>query len=593
MGSTGARPCPQCGTLLSGASEVHDLCSACLLSLGLSGAEEVRETALPPERSPERVRTPAGTRSRTLRPAESGVVAPTWAMPVELLRQASRRLRLAALGVGLSFAVAIVLNNAIEAAGWYAYSHLALKNMVAGFIVVLSTAMAWFARSGRLTSVRLLQVSLAYEIAVAFCISVGDHLEPLQAGVPLNNISWLCIWIVMFPLMVPASPRWALLAGVASASTWPLVYFLGRALGNPPAPAHTLVFDCLENYIAAGVAMFSTIVIRRLQELGCYELVEMLDHGGMGEIWRARHRMLARPVAVKLIRPELLGAKSSVEAAALVGRFQREAAATAALHSSHTVALHDFGVTREGAFYYVMELLDGLDLETLVRDFGPVPPERAIHLLVQACDSLAEAHAVGLIHRDVKPANIVACHWGLKWDFAKVLDFGLVKATWSTGGEEQLTSEGMITGTPAYMAPEAVLGRPALDARVDLYGLGCVAYWLLTGQRVFTGHTPVEVLIHHVNTAPVSPSERAGIHVPPSLEALVLSCLAKDPNGRPPSAEWLAARLVECETAGDWTPQRARAWWEKNWSGASRFVRPEAESRTTTAPGACRTPMGS
>ena len=256
--------------------------------------------------------------------------------------------------------------------------------------------------------------------------------------------------------------------------------------------------------------MFATVVIRSLQELGCYQLVEKLDHGGMGEIWRARHRMLARPVAVKLIRPELIGVKSPVEAAALVGRFQREAEATAALHSSHTVSLHDFGVTPEGAFYYVMELLEGLDLETLVRRFGPVPPERAIHLLIQACDSLAEAHAVGLVHRDVKPANIIACHWGLKWDFVKVLDFGLVKAMWTMGEDDQLTSEGAITGTPAYMAPEAALGGRDLDARVDLYGLGCVAYWLLTGERVFLGRTAVEVLMHHVKTPPVPPRSAPG-----------------------------------------------------------------------------------
>jgi serine/threonine-protein kinase len=403
---------------------------------------------------------------------DTGIVARVWAMRAELFRQASQRLWLVALGLGLAFAVAIVLNNLVEAAGWHHFSHLALKNVVAGSMVAVSTAMVWLAHSGHLTPARLLRVSLGFEIAVAFGISLHDHLEPMQAGVPLATVSWLCVWIVVFPLVVPASPRWALVAGLASASTWPLGYFFGRAFGNPPAPGPTLVAACFTNYIAAGLAMFSTIVIRRLQEMGCYQLVERLDHGGMGEIWKARHRMLARPVAVKLIRPELLGLKSPAEAAALVGRFQREAQATASLHSSHTVALHDFGVTSEGTFYYVMELLEGLDLETLVRRFGPVPPERAVHLLVQACDSLAEAHAVGLIHRDVKPANIVACRWGLMWDFVKVLDFGLVKATWSMGDDDRLTSDGVIIGTPAFGAG-GCQGK-ALDARVDLYGLGCV-----------------------------------------------------------------------------------------------------------------------
>jgi serine/threonine-protein kinase len=568
---------------------VEGLCSACLLSLGLPGKDAVTAATPPPPGTAKAVGARVG-RPRSLSPVDTGVVGPVWAMPAELLRQASRRLRVAALGLGLFFAGVIVANNLIEAAGWYSFSNLALKNVVAASMVAASTAMVWLAQSGRLTPARLLRVSLGYEVVVAFAASLHDHFEPLQAGVPLGSISWLCVWIVLFPLVVPASPRWALVAGVASASTWPLAYLVGRAVGNPPAVGHTLLLDSLENYVAAGVAMFSTTVIRRLQELGCYQLVEKLDHGGMGEIWKARHRMLARPVAVKLIRPELLGLKTPVEAAALVSRFQREAQATAALHSSHTVALHDFGVTPEGSFYYVMELLEGLDLETLVRRFGRVPPERAIHLLVQACDSLAEAHAVGLIHRDVKPANIVACHWGLKWDFVKVLDFGLVKATWSMGDDDRLTSDGVITGTPAYMAPEAVLGERALDARVDLYGLGCVAYWLLTGERVFAGRTPMEVLLHHVKTPPVPPSDRAGTEIPASLEALVLSCLAKDPDGRPESAESLGERLAACETAGDWTPARARAWWEASRTGVPPAGPGEAPTGTASTPTAAERP---
>jgi serine/threonine-protein kinase len=547
---------------LAGAAAVEDICSACLLSLALS------QDAIPTEAlagDPPRAASGRGARTgrpgRTLSPIGTGVVAPAWAMPAELLRQAARRLRLAAFGVALGFAVSIALNNLIEVSGWHVFTHLAFKNFLHAFMVGVSAAMVWLTHMGRLVPARLLRVSLGYEVAVALAISLGDHMEPMSADVTLTSISWLCVWIVIFPLVVPASPRWALAAGLAAASTWPLAYFVGRALGNPAAPLHVLFMNSLEGYVAAALAMFSTVVIRQLQELGCYQLVEKLDHGGMGEIWRARHRMLARPVAVKLIRPELLGVKSPVEAASLVARFQREAEATAALHSSHPVALHDFGVTPEGAFYYVMELLDGLDLETLVRRFGPVPPERAIHLLIQACDSLAEAHATGLIHRDVKPANILTCHWGLKWDFVKVLDFGLVKGAWTMGDDDHVTSEGTITGTPAYMAPEAALGGQAIDARVDLYGLGCVGYWLLTGERLFVGRTSVEVLLHHVKTPPVPPSERVGRPIPASLEALVLSCLAKDPDERPASAEQLAARLAECETAGDWTPDRAREWW--------------------------------
>ena len=571
------RVCPQCGTKVDQGCSVEALCSICLLSLALSPDYRASE-----ETPPRRSRESAKGASRTLLPADTSLVAVAWAVPADLLRQTARRLRLAALGLALGFAVSIAFNNLIEVAGWHSFAHLALKNSIAAVMVVVSLAMLWLAQSGRLTPVYLLWVSLGYEVTVAFAISMGDHLEPFRAGVPLATISWLCVVIAIFPLVVPASTRWALLAGLASASTWLLAYGVGRLLGNPPAPGPALALAALTNYIAAGLAMFSTTVIRRLQELGCYELVEKLDHGGMGEIWKARHRMLARPVAVKLIRPELLGAKSSAEAASLVSRFHREAHATAALQSAHTVALHDFGVTPEGSFYYVMDLLDGLDLETLVRRFGPLPPERAIHFLVQACDSLAEAHAVGLNHRDVKPANMIACRWGLQWDFIKVLDFGLVKAT-VPRGDEDVTSEGTIPGTPAYMAPEAALGEPFLDSRVDLYALGCVAYWLLTGERVFVGKNSVDVLRHQIMTAPVPPSERVLTSIPPALEELVLSCLAKDPEERPPSAEWLAARLAECECGESWTPSRARGWWEAMRARTVAGDRGEDDTPTATA----------
>ncbi len=539
-------------------------------SEGLASDAETRE--------PERRRLPQ---------ASAGAVG-RWTMPAELMRQASQRLAIAALGVGLAFAFTIVLVNFVEAAGWHQFAHLALKNLVCAAMVTISAGVGWIARRGRLTPKGLLATSIVYETVVALGISLGDNLEPLPAELPLAAISWLCVVIAVFPLVVPAPPLWALVAGLAAASTWPLAYAIGLALGNPAPPDRVVYFNFLENYIAVAVAIFTTLVMRRLQELGSYQLVEKLDHGGMGEIWRARHLLLARPVAIKLIRPELLGAKNSAAAAALVGRFRREAEATAGLHSPHTVSLHDFGVTPEGIFYYAMELLEGLDLESLVRRFGPVPPARAIHLVTQACESLAEAHAAGLIHRDVKPANIVTCHHGLEWDFVKVLDFGLVKATWALGEDEQLTTEGMITGTPAYLAPEAALGGRALDARVDIDGHGCVAYWLLAGQRVFSGRTPMEVVLHHARTPPVPPSQVVARPIPKSLEALVLSCLAKEPDDRPPSAEELAGRLAACETDEAWTPEAAREWWQRHKPVAPRTPGPAdpsmAETRSTATP---------
>jgi serine/threonine-protein kinase len=249
----------------------------------------------------------------------------------------------------------------------------------------------------------------------------------------------------------------------------------------------------------------------------------------------------------------------------LVRRFEREAQATAALHSPHTVELYDFGVTRDGTFYYVMEILDGIDLESLVRRFGAVPPERAAHFLLQACDSLADAHHVGLVHRDIKPANLFTCRRGLKYDFLKVLDFGLVKSSWAEqAADARLTTEGMAAGTPAYMAPEVAMGQSALDGRADLYGLGCVAYWLVTGEHVFKGTTPMQVALQHVQATPVPPSQRATVPPPPALEEAILWCLEKDPARRPADADVLAARLSATGLAALWTSVRARQWWEQH-----------------------------
>ncbi len=236
----------------------------------------------------------------------------------------------------------------------------------------------------------------------------------------------------------------------------------------------------------------------RARDLGSYRLVEPLGSGGMGEVWRAEHVMLARPAAIKLIRTS----GSAAPSREVQKRFEREARATARLSSPHTVQVFDYGTTDEGTFYYVMELLDGFDLDTLVKNFGPVPPERAIYLLRQACDSLAEAHARGLIHRDIKPANIYVCRYGIEVDFIKLLDFGLVKSAGAMDAADgTLTAVGTIAGTPGYMSPEMALGKN-VGPEADIYSLGCVGYWLLTGRPVFERDTPVELLIDHARTAP-------------------------------------------------------------------------------------------
>jgi len=289
--------------------------------------------------------------------------------------------------------------------------------------------------------------------------------------------------------------------------------------------------------------------------LGHYRLVSKLGEGGMGEVWRARHQLLKRPCAVKLIRPDKLGLRSRE---ATLERFRREARTIARLSSPHTVRLYDYGVSESGSLYFVMELLLGLDLFALVKRFGPMPPERVVHVLGQACRSLAEAHEAGLLHRDVKPHNLFLCRLGLECDVVKVLDFGLAK---STGGEEdaQLTAEGTLTGTPAYMPPERAAGGPG-DARSDLYALGCVAWWMLAGRTVFTGE-PMAMILDHVRTAPERPSAVSGQPVPEELEQLVMACLEKAPGRRPASALALGRQLGELPLPNPWTAERASAWW--------------------------------
>ena len=289
---------------------------------------------------------------------------------------------------------------------------------------------------------------------------------------------------------------------------------------------------------------------------GSYRLIDRLGAGQMGEVWRARHRHLARPAAVKLIRPDRRW--NATAAAEAIARFQREAQATAALRSPHTVELFDFGLTETGELYYVMELLDGIDLQELVTRHGPMAPERVAHLMGQACWSLAEAHAAGLVHRDVKPANLYLCRLGAQPDVLKVLDFGMVTAP--TGDvSPELSQAGGVYGTPAFMAPEQ-LRNSALDGRSDLYGLGCTAFYLLTGRQVFEATSAPMMMMHHLRSPPVAPSTLVAA-VPPELDAVILECLEKDPAGRPASSLALLERLEGLVFAEPWTRRRAEAWW--------------------------------
>jgi serine/threonine-protein kinase len=371
----------------------------------------------------------------------------------------------------------------------------------------------------------------------------------------------------------------------------PAVFGGSLLFHTPPEPlaswAQSYAIEMtVPTFICAGVAIFGSRIVYRLtrdlaaaRRMGSYRLTDRIGVGGMGEVWRAEHRMLARPAAIKLIRPESLGEPAT--AATAIGRFEREAQVIANLTSPHTVVLYDFGVTDDGNFYYVMELLDGLDLRTLVEQHGPLPADRVRRILIQACHSLHDAHSSGLIHRDVKPGNVFICRRGVDFDFVKVLDFGLVKETGTATENVQLTQEGITTGTPAFMAPEMALGK-SIDARTDLYALGCVGFWLLTGRLLFESDTPLGMVSQHVSEPPPRPSACTELEIPSELELLILQCLEKNPEERPRNAAELASNLAAISPQEYWTDEQARRWW------ASHRPRPAGSTTSVevpTAPG--------
>jgi eukaryotic-like serine/threonine-protein kinase len=440
-------------------------------------------------------------------------------------------------------------------------------DVVAVLSIAGSIALARYTRRLTCNPRLALDLALGYEVLLAFGVGVVNQWEPerLLAG----RLSWICVLVLLFPMLVPNTPRKTLIASLLAASMDPIGILVAHWRGVQVPGFTAIVWNYLPNYVCAAIAVVPSRImtqlgrhVQRARELGSYRLVELIGRGGMGEVWRASHRMLARPAAIKLIKPELVGAPDRSAAAAVIQRFRREAEAASFLESPHTIRLYDFGETRAGTFYFAMELLDGLDLESLVRRHGALPPDRVVHILRQACDSLAEAHDRGLVHRDVKPANIYLCRLGREHDFVKVLDFGLVKYDRDHSVMDTIkTSTELTTGTPAYMAPETASGE-AVDRRTDLYALGCVAYWLLTAQLVFEADNPLRMLIQHIQAEPVPPGLRAGIVLPERLERLIMRCLVKDPTGRPASADEILAELELVELDRPWDQARAREWWE-------------------------------
>jgi eukaryotic-like serine/threonine-protein kinase len=452
-------------------------------------------------------------------------------------------------------------------------------------LLVASVAFAalWLLLRGRPRSprfVRAVELSTLFVGTAAFStMALVMDLTSSPDMIVRSVLTWL---LLVYAVYVPSSARRTLV--VASLMTLPLLgcIFIAfsswdPALHDPPAaiwpkgevgdmayPA-TLVSAFLWSIVVAMAAAFSQTVyglrkaVRDVRRLGQYTLEKKLGEGGMGVVYRASHAMLRRPTAIKLLLPGRAGKDS-------LARFEREVQRTAMLTHPNTVSVFDYGRTTDGVFYYAMELLEGASLDEIVEVDGPQPEGRVIHLLEQAAGSLAEAHDAGLIHRDVKPGNILVVDRGGISDLVKVVDFGLVK---DVGGREKreassdvaLTMANTMTGTPLYIAPEALTAPESVDARADLYALGAVGYWLLTGTHVFGGSSVVEVCAHHLHSIPDSPSARLGSPVAADLETVLLACLAKRPEDRPASAHALRERLRECAAAGSWSNARAAEWW--------------------------------
>ena len=356
-------------------------------------------------------------------------------------------------------------------------------------------------------------------------------------------------------IIVPSTPRRTAIVSIAAMA--PLVPATVLAGDGTAAAAANVATWCAVSIAVATVGSGVIYGLRteaaRIRRLGQYTLERQIGAGGMGVVYRASHAMLRRPTAIKLLPPDRARDGS-------LARFEREVQITAGLSHPNTVAIYDYGRTPDGLFYYAMEYLDGINLEDLVREYGPQPAGRVLAILDQVCGALSEAHERGLVHRDIKPANVILTERGGELDVAKVVDFGLVRPVAADDGRLTVTTPGVLTGTPLYLSPESLTSPDASDPRGDLYALAAVGYFLLAGRPVFEGATVAEIIGHHLHTDPVPPSRRLGRAVPAGLETVLMQCLRKNPAERPSSARELRERLRRCEVP-PWSAAEAAAWW--------------------------------
>ena len=484
----------------------------------------------------------------------------------------------AAVPIGLAL---VTLRDASSIGwGWLLARGLVLAVVVAAAAVIV-TRKRWRLGELRVVEAVVFLTLVFYLSARTYAVGVAD-LGAADAGWT-GTLTTFGLLMVAYGVFV-LNPLVRAIVGVAMIGIAPVVAALLVRASDPDAraafdavAAGRLFETALVLGASAALAVFAAFVTSTLYNFAFdqrkqtfYDLEERIGSGGMGEVWRGRHQTLARPTAIKLIREDRVEGVGTDDARRVLQRFEREAKSTAALRSPHTIEVYDFGVTADGHFFYAMEFLDGLDLQSLVERFGPVPAERVVPLLIQACDSLADAHDHGMIHRDIKPANMFLCRLGPSRDHIKLLDFGLVQHDQSLTAEcGPLTREGTTAGTPAYMPPETFVKEGAVDNRSDIYALGCVAYWLVAGTLVFETESGGAQIVEHVKTTPPPPSARTERPVPSELDAIIMRCLRKDPADRFQGARDMAAALREVPLAEPWDARRADQWWDLHMRAAS------------------------
>ena len=444
---------------------------------------------------------------------------------------------------------------------YFRYPHIEPPNediinymSIAGLIVLAATWRLLLVRR-TLSMEQLLRIDTFYAICTGITFGASawfaKELRPSAYGCLL----YASFMVLLRAIVIPSTgPRTA----VTGALTFLPMTIAAIALreGQELPSWAFVVADLVISTIIILLATIGSRIIYGLRrqvsvamQLGQYTLDRKIGEGGMGEVYRAHHALLRRPTAIKLLIPDRIGGGT-------VERFEREVQHMSRLTHPNTVAVFDYGRNPEGIFYYAMEYLDGIDLEHLVEQYGPQPADRVTAILIQVCGALHEAHHNGIIHRDIKPANIILCERGAVPDVAKVVDYGLVKEFTANTGK----SSHLILGTPAYIAPEAVSDPESVGPAGDLYALGAVGYFLLTGKPVFEGKTSVDICVQHVTATPVPPSQAAAIDVPDALERIIMSCLEKSPAARP-SAASLAKLLRAMPPQDHWTDDAALAWW--------------------------------